>query len=155
MNQVFTRQEETEYQIFRDIWQNVIKIYKLDYDEKTIKFTWDLINYIEIIDIIEGIKSHLRHPEEGRYPPKPCDLIRHAKKCEQKRLAQQKIEEQEARQKAALENLPSLLDAENKLSSINQQLKSEPTVDLIRQHESVSSLIKKIKINQIDQDLQG
>ena len=50
--------------------------YGTELNKMALKIYWDALREFEVDPVLEAIRSHIKDPENGRFMPKPADIIR-------------------------------------------------------------------------------
>lgn len=75
---------------FAQMMIGTMQIYGKQPSEMVIQLYWSVLERFTIEQVEHGLKAHLNDPEQGKFQPKPADIIRHIEgtKADRKTLAE-------------------------------------------------------------------
>ena len=68
--------EKNDYKIFAAAWRNALTIYGKDADTDVIATVFGTLQGYPLDEVLAAINEHLVDPNDGRFQPKPADIVR-------------------------------------------------------------------------------
>lgn len=68
--------DKNDYKIFAAAWRNALTIYGKDADTDVIATVFGTLQGYPLDEVLAAINEHLVDPNDGRFQPKPADIVR-------------------------------------------------------------------------------
>ena len=69
--------QQSDYNRFAHMMLATMEIYSKQPSKMAIQMYWNVLDRFTIEQVEHGLKAHLNDPEQGKFQPKPADIIRH------------------------------------------------------------------------------
>lgn len=65
-----------DWEEFRQVWKGAFKVYGKEPDDFSMEMVFAALKRFELAEIKRALVAHLNNPDEGRFVPKPADVVR-------------------------------------------------------------------------------
>lgn len=66
-----------DFEMFSKIWEATLAVYGKQATQQQIGMTFRALQDYDLYDVRRAIDSHMKDPDQGRFIPKPADIVRH------------------------------------------------------------------------------